>query len=156
FDGFWGRARGKADATALIGCRVRDGHIIELGAWEQTVGVVESSPPVAATEWAMAHAFSRYGAESAYMDPAKAWRSHVNAWEAKYGNRVKVKVKRDHPFEWWMTGGRSHLNQRAIEQFEGAVRNQDMTHDGSFALTQHILNARRRVRNQKLTLAKEH
>ena len=156
FDGSRGRARGKADATALIGCRVRDGHIFELGVWEQPDGVDEWSPPMAAIESAIAHAFSRYRVVAAYMDPAKDWRSHVNAWEAKYGNRVKVKVKRDHPFEWWMTGGRSHLNQRAIEQFEGAVRNQDMTHDGSFALTQHILNARRRVRNQKLTLAKEH
>src|SRR5690554_7211098 len=50
----------------------------------------------------------------------------------------------------------SGLIQRAIEQFEGAVRNQDMTHDGSYALTRHVLNARRRIHNAKLTLAKEH
>jgi hypothetical protein len=31
FDGSKGRAKGKADATALIGCRVRDGHLFEIG-----------------------------------------------------------------------------------------------------------------------------
>lgn len=55
-----------------------------------------------------------------------------------------------------MTGGRSGLIQRAIEQFEGSIRNQDLTHDGSYALTRHVLNARRRIRNAKLILAKEH
>jgi hypothetical protein len=37
FDGSRGRAKGKADATALIGCRVRDGHLFEIGersVWE--------------------------------------------------------------------------------------------------------------------------
>ena len=55
-----------------------------------------------------------------------------------------------------MTGGRSVYIQRAIESFEGAVRNGEMTHDGSYALTAHVLNARRRIRHQKLTLGKEH
>jgi hypothetical protein len=31
------------------------------------------------------------------------------------------------------------LIQRAIEQLEGAIRNGDMTHDGSYALTRHVL-----------------
>src|SRR5690606_39360835 len=70
--------------------------------------------------------------------------------------RGKVRWPAGYPFEWWMTGGRSGLTQRAIEQCEGAVRNQDLTHDGSYALTRHVLNARRRNRNAKLTLAKEH
>jgi phage terminase large subunit-like protein len=55
-----------------------------------------------------------------------------------------------------MTGGRSGLIQRAIEQLEGAVRNRDMTHDGSSDLTRHVLNARRRLRSGKLTLQKQH
>jgi phage terminase large subunit-like protein len=53
-----------------------------------------------------------------------------------------------------MTGGRSHMNQRAIENFEGLIRNGDATHDGSFGLTNHVLNARRRIKANKLTLSK--
>ncbi|GHP18867.1 hypothetical protein RN2511_036030 [Rhodococcus sp. NKCM2511] len=38
FDGSRGRVRGKADATALIGCRVEDGHLFEIKVWEQPSG----------------------------------------------------------------------------------------------------------------------
>ena len=50
FDGSRGRARGVADATALIGCRVSDGHMFELGVWEQPSGVAGNGweVPVAA------------------------------------------------------------------------------------------------------------
>ena len=157
FDGSRGRVKGKPDATALVGCRVQDGHLFEIGVWEAADHEWDTwEPPIPEIEAAIDSAFRRYRVVGFYADPAKDWRSHVNAWEAKYGTRIKVRVTAAHPFEWWMTGGRSGLIQRAIEQFEGAVRNQDMTHDGSHALTRHVLNARRRIRNAKLTLAKEH
>jgi hypothetical protein len=40
--------------------------------------------------------------------------------------------------------------------FGGAVRNGDLSHDGSYRLTAHVLQTRRRVRSGKLTVAKEH
>lgn len=158
FDGSRGKAKGKPDATALIGCRVADGHLFEIAVWEAPDGPGQDgwTPPLPEIEAAIQDAFKRYRVVAAYMDPAKDWRSYVNMWEAKYGGRCPVKVSVNHPFEWWMTGGRSGLNQRAIEVFEGAVRNGDLTHDGSFKLTQHMLHARRRIVAAKLTLGKEH
>lgn len=158
FDGSRGRAKGKPDATALIGCRVEDGHLFEVAVWEAPDGEQGKDwvPPIPLIEAAVAGAFDRFTVAAFYADPAKDWRSHVDAWEARYGTRVQVRSSRDHPFEWWMTGGRSGLIERAIEQLEGAIRNGDMTHDGSYALTKHVLNARRRFRNKKLALAKEH
>jgi len=158
FDGSRGRSRGKPDATALIACRVSDGHLFELGVWEAPDGPKQEewTPPLVEIEAAVADAFRKYKVVAAYMDPAKDWRSYVNTWEARYGRRLKVRVKADHPMEWWMTGGRTHINQVAIESFLGAVQNGDLTHDGSFRLTQHVLNARRRIRRQKLALGKEH
>lgn len=158
FDGSRGRARGKPDASALVACRVPDGHVFELAVWEadDDPRKWESwEPPIPEVEAAIANAFRRFNVVGFYCDPAKDWRSHVNAWEAKFGGKVKVKSNSNHPFEWWMTGGRSGLIQRAVESFEGAVRNGDMTHDGSWALTRHVLNARRRIRHQKLTIGKE-
>ncbi len=157
FDGSRGRSRGKPDATALIACRVSDGHLFELGVWEAPDGPGEADwqPPMTAIEAAIAHAFTKYTVVGAYMDPAKDWRSHVNTWEATYAGRVTVKSTSDHPFEWWMTGGRSGLVQRAIESFEGAVRNGDLSHSGEYALTRHVLNARRRIKAGKLALGKE-
>lgn len=165
FDGSRGRFKGKPDATALIGCRVSDGHMFEVRVWE--AGHDKNkwpnwSPPMPEIEAEIAKCFERYRVAAFYCDPAKDWRSHVNAWEAQYASRLvktsgkQVTATRDHPFEWWMTGGRSGLIQRAIEQLEGAVRNGDMTHDGSADLTRHVLNARRRIRAGKLTLQKEH
>ena len=157
FDGSRGRAKGKPDATALIGCRGSDGHLFELGVWEALDGAGEAdwSPPIAEIEAAVRHAFRRFTVAAFYADPAKDWRSHVNAWEAEYAGMVQVKVTPAHPFEWWLTGGRSGLVQKAVESFEGAVRNRDLTHSGEYALTRHMLNARRRVRSNKLALGKE-
>lgn len=158
FDGSRGRAKGKPDATALIGCRVEDGHLFEIAVWEAAddPNAWEGwEPPLVEIEAAIADAFKRFTVVGFYADPAKDWRSYVNKWEAAYSAKIKVKASRDHPFEWWMTGGRSGLIQRAVEQFEGAVRNGDMTHDGSYRLTRHMLAARRRVKHGKLGLGKE-
>jgi hypothetical protein len=47
------------------------------------------------------------------------------------GFQLKVRGTRDHPIEWWMTGGRAGLVEQAIEQCEGAILNKDLRHDGS-------------------------
>lgn len=161
FDGSRGRAKGKPDATALIGCRVNDGHLFQLNGnsiWEASDRPDTWpgwEPPIAEIEAAIATAFSKYRVVAFYADPGKDWRSHVNEWEKKWSHKVEIKATANHPFEWWMTGGRSGLVERAIEQLEGAVRNRDITHDGSHTLTRHVLNARRRLSHSKLALAKE-
>lgn len=157
FDGSRGRAKGKPDATALIGCRVSDGHLFEVGVWECTDqnAYAEWEPPIVEIEAALTSAFQRWRVAAFYADPAKDWRSHVNAWEATYGAKVLVKSTANHPFEWWMVGGRATMAERAIEALEGAIRNGDLTHSGQFALTQHVLNARRRLSHGKLALGKE-
>jgi hypothetical protein len=169
FDGSRGRAKGKPDATALIGCRVSDGHLYTIKVWEagnfpnHGDGPAPErcdcwkcwAPPIADIEAQIAAQFEKYVVAAFYADPGKDWRSHVNQWEALYGERVQFKASPNHPFEWWMGGGRSGLVERAIEQFESAVQNQDLSHDGSTDLTRHVLNARRRLSHGKLALAKE-
>jgi hypothetical protein len=161
FDGSRGKAKGKPDATALIGCRVNDGHIFQLGSgsvWEASERPDEWpawEPSIVEIEAAIATAFSKYRVVAFYADPGKDWRSHINEWEKRWGDKVEIKATANHPFEWWMTGGRSGLVERAIEQLEGAIRNKDITHDGSSTLTRHVLNARRRLSHSKLALAKE-
>lgn len=157
FDGSRSRARGVTDATALIGCRVIDGHLFELGVWEQPQGVAGQDwrVPIVEVQAAIDHAFDRYNVVGFFADPAK-WESYVADWEAKWHRRLKVKATRDHPVEWWMTGGRVTQVVRALDQFHSACVDHEMTHDGSFALTRHVLNARRRATRSGLTIAKEH
>lgn len=157
FDGSRKRSEGVTDATALIGCRVSDGHLFELGVWEQPDGLNgrDWQVPAVEVDAAVRSAFKRYRVVGMYADPAK-WESYIATWEAALGNSLKIKSSRDHPIEWWMTGGRATKIVRALEQFHSAVVDGELTHDGSYALTRHALNARRRVTRSGLQIAKEH
>ena len=158
FDGSRGRVKGKPDATALVACRVSDGHLWLVDVWEADDNPrswASWSPPMGLIEETIDDVFRRFRVAAFYCDPARDWRSHVNAWEAKYGGKCRVKETREHPFEWWMLGGRATKVERAIEQLESAIRNKDITHSGDPRLTRHVLNARRRFLNKKLSLGKE-
>jgi len=157
FDGSRQRARGVTDATALIGCRVSDGHLFEIRVWEQPDGPAGDGwqVPRSEVEAAVHAAFGQFQVVGFYADPAK-WESYVAGWEARYGRQLKAKATRDHPCEWWMTGGRSNLIVRALEAFHGAVVAGELSHDGAWALTRHVLNARRRATHSGVQIAKEH
>lgn len=157
FDGSRRRSRGVTDATALVGCRVSDGHVFEVAVWEQPEGPAgrDWQVPVVEVDAAVREAFGRYTVVGFYCDPA-LWETQVAAWEARFGARLKVKAKRDHPCEWWITGGRSTLIVQAVAQLRNAIVDQEMTHDGAFALTRHMLNARRRIGKSGVSIYKEH
>ncbi|RPK74467.1 terminase [Streptomyces sp. ADI95-17] len=161
FDGSRKRSRGVTDATALIGCRLSDGHLFEIGVWEQPKGwkppVGEPGEgwqvPVVEVLATIAETFDRYDVVGFYADPAK-WESHVADWEAAYGPRLQVQSTRNHPVEWWMTGGRSTLIVRALEKFHTALTERELTHDGASALVRHLLNSRRRKTRSGIQIMK--
>jgi hypothetical protein len=154
FDGSKKRRRGKADATALVGCRVRDGHVFLIDCWEQP-DERDWEVPVAEVDAVVRETLARYNVVAFYADPAR-WESFVAQWEADFGASLPVKSTGQHPIEWWMTGGRAGIVERALERFHTAVVDGEMTHDGSSVLMRHVLNARRRLRSGKLQIAKEH
>jgi phage terminase large subunit-like protein len=154
FDGSRKRHRGVTDATALVGCTL-DGHLFEIQVWEQPANVKDWAVPVDEVERAINLAFRTWNVVGFYCDPAK-WESYIAGWEAKWGPQLVAKATRDHPCEWWMTGGRSTLTVRALDKFYNAVIDGGLTHDGSDALNRHVLNARRRVSKVGLQIAKEH
>ncbi len=144
FDGSRSRLRGIADATALIGCRVEDGHVFEIEVWEQPKGAggKDWQVPVEEVLAEVRAAFERYSVVGFYADPAK-WESHVAGWERDHGSSLAVKSSREHPIEWWMTGNRRRQTAEALEKFQSAVIDGEMTHDGSTTLTRHVLAARK-------------
>lgn len=157
FDGSRKRSRGVADATALIGCRVSDGFLFEIRVWEQPDGPSgdDWEVPTAEVDYEVRKAFETYNVVGMFADPAR-WESYIAQWESDFGKKLKVKSSLAHPIEWWMSGNRSYLVVRALEQFHSAVIDRELTHDGSRALTRHILNARRRVGRSGMSIAKEH
>ncbi|EPH40861.1 terminase [Streptomyces aurantiacus] len=157
FDGSRKRNRKITDATALIGCRLSDGHLFTIRVWEQPLGKAGEGWQVPAVEVlaAVVEAFATYDVVGFYADPAK-WESHVADWEAAYGPRLQVQATRQHPIEWWMTGGRSVLIVRALDKFHTAFTEGELTHDGSSALVRHLCNARRRPSRSGMQIAKAH
>lgn len=155
FDGSRRRARGVTDATALVGCRVSDGHLFEIRVWEQPPGPagVDWMVPKLEVDAEVHAAFARYDVVGFFADPAK-WESDLASWEARYHDRLKVKASRDHPMHWWMTGGRALAIVRATEQLHTAIVGRELTYDGSSAITRHLLNARRRQGRSGLQIAK--
>ncbi len=163
FDGSRERVHSKADATGLVGCRVRDGHLFTIACWEQPDGPAgkDWEVPVGEVEAAVATTFRKYRVAAFFADPAKGWRSHVNQWEGTYARSLvrsrsgqRVMAGRNHPFEWWLTGGRVTEIVRATKRLHDAIVNGEVTIDGSLALAQHLRNARRRASKQGIQIAK--
>lgn len=157
FDGSRRRNRGVTDATALMGCRVSDGHLFQVRVWEQPDGPAGDGweVPVPEVLAEVEGAFRRWRVIGMYADPAK-WESHVAGWEARHGAKLRVKSSAAHPIEWWMTGGRANAIVRATRSLHDAVVDGELTHCGSSVLTRHMLNARRRESRAGIQIAKEH
>lgn len=157
FDGSRKREDAVTDATGIIGTRVEDGHQFEIGVWEQPNGPEGKGwqVPDIEVDAAVDMAFDRWTVVGFFGDPAK-WESWFATWEARHGKKLKVKASRDHPMQWWMTGGRATLIVRALKQYHSAVIDGDMSHDGSYAFTRHVLNARRRISRSGVQIAKAH
>jgi hypothetical protein len=111
--------------------------------------------PTTEVDAAVRAAFERFSVVGFYADPAR-WEGYVAQWEAAFHKQLRIKATRDHPIEWWMSGGRVGAIVRALEQFHGAVVDGELTHDGSYALTRHVLNARRRPSRAGIQIGKEH
>lgn len=158
FDGSRGRARGVADSTALIGCRVSDGLLFELGVWEQPEGPTGEgwTPPVSEIDATVADTFKRFKVVGFYADPAAEWTSRIDAWEGKFNHHLKVRGHvSGHPMYWWMSGRRAVAVADALQRMYEAIRNREVRHLGERVLTQHVLAARRRYGKQGVQIHKE-
>lgn len=158
FDGSRGRKKGVTDSTALIGCRVSDGHLFEIGVWEQPKEWPKTkvwAPPVAEVVAAVAKAFTTYKVVGFYGDPAK-WESYFAKWEARYGKQLLAKVSGPHPCSWWLGGQRSGRTIAAFRTFHDAVTEHAVTFDGSISIRRHLLNARMVIRAGGIWIEKKH
>lgn len=156
FDGSRKRTRGITDATALVGCRVSDGHLFTLGVWEQPEGYAgrDWEVPALEVDQAVRDAFKTYNVVGFRADPA-LWESYIAGWEADFGKKLKLKSTQTHPIERYVGGSMQATTWvRAIENLENAIFNREITYDGSSVLTRHFLNARRRQSTRGVQLAK--
>jgi phage terminase large subunit-like protein len=145
FDGSRGRNRGNADATSLVGIRVEDAHVFEIKTWEQPGGQLGKDwlPPLYEIDREVNGAFDRYKVAGFYADPS-GYAPYVAQWEAKIGRRLRVKASQNSPIALWPRTKDARVEEY-VRRLELAIKNGEMTHDGSSALTRHVLNARKRA-----------
>lgn len=145
FDGSFKRqSRGQTgDATALVACRIADGHVFPIRVWEAPDGPAGFNweVPTGQVDAAVRDAFRRYRVVGFYADPP-FWEGFIAQWEASFHKDLLVKATRDNPIKFWTN--RERVMVQAAAQFHSAVVDGEMSHDGDFALTRHVLNARRR------------
>lgn len=154
FDGSQKRAKGLADSTALVACRVSDRVLFLLKIDEQPEGPL-------GTDWevdfdgfltAVEEAFELYDVVGFYADPP-LWQEAVANWDLDYGDRLQVKASGKSAVGWWTN--RETLMGRALDSFANAVKDLDVFHDGDIVLQRHILNARMKPRGQHMRIMKE-
>lgn len=153
FDGSRGRVKGKADATALVGCRVSDGHLFEVGVWESEGADPDWLPPVAEVDAAILGCFERWDVVGFYADPS-GWTEQIARWEARYGRKLRLKAGASQIAAW--PRGKDSRVVELVERLRQAIVNGECSHDGRPNLTRHVLNARRRATRTGYLLYKEH
>ena len=149
--GFDGSVRD--DSTALVACRIEDGHLSVLGCWEKPAGPEGNNWMVDRedVDAAVASAFDRFDVAGMYADPAH-WMDYIDKWTRDFGERLRIKASPAQPLEWWTN--RARVMVLALERFHAAVADRDLSHDGDSLLTRHVLNARRRVHRSGILISK--
>lgn len=156
FDGSRGRVRGRADATALIGCRVRDGHIFTVHVWEAPYGSAgkDWSAPTEEVTAEVRDSFKRWNVIGLYADPS-GWQTQIAEWQAEFNNRLRVRASLRDPMAVWPRSKDTRAVE-AVEDLRRAVVTAEMTQDGSAVLMRHVLNARRRQARNGYLLYKKY
>jgi hypothetical protein len=147
------------DATALIGCRMSDGHVFKLNVWEPdpahtTVDVVDAQ----AVDSAVIAAFERFKVVAFFADVAE-WDGFVKVtWPARYEDQLLVKASPHGTFPqsiaWDMRSRRREFAEQC-ELVEAEIVDGQFTHDGDPVVARHVNNARRWERDGRIAIGKE-
>jgi len=146
------------DATALIGCRVRDRYLFPIHIQEKPDGPEAKDWEVDqdAVDAAVARAFGKYKVVGFYADPPY-WQDWVRKWAKDYGEQLKVKAGPKNEIAWYTK--RDVQMADALELLRTAIASGTMSHDDDTRLgrvmTRHFLNARKWSRRGGTVIGKE-
>jgi phage terminase large subunit-like protein len=123
------------DATALVACRIEDGQLAVLDAWERPEGAAGRGweIPAVEVEAAIEDAFDRYRVIRFYPDPPY-WQTEIASWAHRFGDSVVIP---------WSTN-RMRQMSAAVERFRTDAIAGKLGHDGSSLLRRHVLSAHMR------------
>lgn len=130
------------DATALVGCHIRDGHLFVVDVWERPSGprARDWEVPRGEVDAAVRRAFERWRVWRMYCDPFY-WQSEVAGWQRTFN------VKRERVVEW--RTNRDQPMHAALQNLRTAVLTGQVTHDGDSRLADHMANARKHIKRTR-------
>lgn len=152
------------DHTALIGCRVDDGHLFTLGVWNPEK--FNGEAPRGEIDRAVRAAFERFDVVGFYSD-LHPWESYVDAWALELGDKLCARASTSHAVAWDMrtrTQSFTFHAERFLDAVVEGARDRadgaelddvDLTHDGDARLRRHAHNTRRRTNRWGVSFGKE-
>jgi len=150
------------DATALVGCRIDDGHVFVIYSWEPTYGSRDEEVPAEQVDNAVRTAMATYKVAAFFAD-VREWEGYVKTtWRQEFADQLEMWAvptgKAAEPIAWDM---RSHSYEfaQAAELVHAEIDEQQFTHDGhrdySDVLSRHVANARNHPYRDLVSISKE-
>lgn len=143
------------DATALIGCEVKTGHVFVLGIWEPKDGKEVDANDVDRT---VAKAFDRYTVCAFFAD-VREWESYVKtSWPDKYKDDLVIwsgPASTPPQAIAWDMRAKSAIFAQAAEKAEQDIIDRAFTQDGDSSMARHVGNARRSPYQKWVSVSKE-
>lgn len=128
------------DSTGIVATEVHTGYQWRAGLWECPLGRDDWQVPAADVDAVVRDLFKRFNVWRMYADPPY-WQSWIAAWQGAFGEERVI--------EWWTN--RRRPMTAALENFDTAIREARLIHDGDKDLVRHLGNARK----QELTVRDE-
>lgn len=146
------------DATGLVACRMSDGFVQQLAAWEAPAGPDGEGwqvdrVEVDATVRAMVDLYDVVG----FFADVKEFESYVDAWGQDFADKLLVDGtvgRYRHPVAFDMRARIPEFTA-AAERMLVDITSRDLTHDGNRQLRRHMLNARRAPNRYGISISKE-
>ena len=128
------------DWTALVACRVHDGMLFLINAWNPMKFPGEEVPrdQVDATVRSCFEAYDVVG----FRADVKEFEAYVDLWGRDFKDRLKVNASPNNPVAFDMRGNQKKF-ALDCERFLDAVIEREVVHDGDPVLRAHVLNAKR-------------
>lgn len=148
------------DATALIGCCVKDGHMFPVGVWEpDTAHDAEDVVDVHDVDRVVRLAAEgAYGKVVGFFGDVQEWESFVKIEWPPLFRHLRVKAvpsgKDPQPVAWDMRGHVLEFTREA-ELVEAEIRDGLFTHSDDSRVNRHVANARRRPNRHGVSIGKE-